>query len=1050
MPGSHPSPLALEAVLLGQASAETARHASACDACRTRLTAMEQASARFSPTPASLSARRAFTRADRRWKQHAGLASLAPLAALLALVAWSKHAPTSPVAPTVVAADLPRSMPRQGREFLEPRGGAPSPRARQLTVRGRSLDFSQGTLEGATTADGPTLPFTLVHTKVDAAVAGLVSEVTVTQTFHNPFAQPVEALYVFPLPDDAAVHELSLVAGGRVIRASVQKRAEARRQYETAKAEGRRAALLDQDRPNVFTQSVANLLPGERVEVRLSYVAPLHFDDGVFSFVFPMVVGPRFIPGVALPGESEGSGAAQDTDQVPDASRVTPPVSRSGRDVEVSLRLEAGAVIEELWSVSHRLVVDRPGAQRATLSLDVQDTVPNKDLIVRWRTASTEARAGAVAEGGAFALMLTPEPIGAHAAATPKELVFLIDTSCSMTGAPLAAAKRAMGQALRRANEGDTFLLIDFAERARAFSPAPLAATSANVGRALTYLESLPAAGGTNQLAGLRGALDRREDPERVRMVLLLTDGFIGNEDEVLATTRALRGSARVFGLGIGSSVNHFLLSRLSEEGRGFYQFVRPDEDASEAVERFVRRIARPLITDVTIDWGGLPVADVLPEAVPDLFDAQPLAVYGRYRGSAEGTVVLRGRRAGVPVRYEVPVKFPEAHLGGRALATTWARQQVERLSAQARGGETAATVSAITALGLEHHLVTKYTSLVATEERVVTGLAARTIVEPSLPVDQLEEDEPISQLQQKIAPMRGARPSGDLLGGQVGDASGYGGLGLRGVGAGGSGVGVGSLGNSGRGGGGIASGVSSGHGLAGVGGGRGVGVGTFDGSKGSGLAAKGASGVGYGLLKVVGSAGGLADLDAPTVADALQQRIGPAGGVAGVGLGTPSLEEASKQRAKGSTAELGAQLKQEPAPQEKQASLGKLSSAAVGADPAPVTTPRATVDAAPSGALVQGSLSRDVVLRVIRAHLGEVQRCYERQLLLMPGVQGVLRVAWRVRPDGTVLDVRVRSSEFEHLPLGRCVTTVVSKWRFPASAAEWSVTFPFRLGATP
>ncbi|MDP2275138.1 MAG: VIT domain-containing protein [Archangium sp.] len=784
----HPSPFALEQLLAGQASGEVTSHLLTCEACREQLSEMERTAQTFSASPRSLRAKDAAARADRRWKRRAAALTLLP-AALIALLVVSTVKPAGP--DQLATKPLKESSRlRQGRELLEPRQQPWRANLRSLPMRGHNVEFGQGSLEAALN-DGPARPFTLQHTKVDIEVTGFMQAVTVTQTFNNPFTAPVEAIYVFPLPDDSAVHDMTMTAGSRVIRANIQKRAVARQQYEQAKAQGRRAALLDQERPNIFTQSVANLLPGEQVIITLQYVAPLHYDDGIYTLNFPMVVGPRYVPGAALVGESQGSGSAKDTEAVPDASRITPPAARSGRDIEVAVRLNAGTVIEDLWSVSHRLEVDRPSSSQMSLSLNPMDTLPNKDLIVRWRVSGTLARAAVLAAGGAFALMLNPESKEMNQPPTPKEMVFVIDTSCSMNGAPLTAAKRAMRQALEQMNPDDSFMLIDFADSASSFHDAPLAATPNDVRRAIAYLNALPSGGGTNQLAGIRRALARAEDPKRLRMVLLMTDGFIGNEEEILAETRKLRGDARVFGFGIGSSVNHFLLSRLSEEGRGFYQYLRPDEDAVEAVDRFTRRVARPLITDLSIDWGGLPVLDQTPAQAPDLFDVQPLIINGRYRAAGSGTVVLRGRRAGLPVVFEVPVTLPELSTDGHALQMAWARRRIEALSAVQYNEAKPEVVEQITSLGLEFHLVTKYTSLVAVDDAQVTGLAAVTVTEPTLLPDQN------SELDGRFKSNLGSK--GLLQGVQQLDVHGFsgeiqtrgqGGLGLRGTGAGGGGLG--------------------------------------------------------------------------------------------------------------------------------------------------------------------------------------------------------------------------------------------------------------------
>ncbi|MBI5547900.1 MAG: VWA domain-containing protein, partial [Deltaproteobacteria bacterium] len=638
-----PSTLALERLLAGEGG-EIEAHVRGCTGCQARLSAMEAQGAQYRRTLHAVRARSSFARVDRRWRTRTMLAALLPVAAAAAVVAVVLPQAGSLVPEggrLATGSRLSARTPSRA-AILPPRGGAEAPvRLREISLRGTSVGFGQGTLEAASEerGDGPAGPFTLKHTDVDAQVSGFVARVQVTQEFANPFRERVEAIYVFPLPDNAAVDDLTLVVGDRVIKGLIKRREEARRDYEEAKSQGRRAALLDQERPNLFTQSVANILPGESVRVVIRYVAPLKYDDGTFEFNFPMVVGPRYVPGRGLAGQSQGTGTSPDTDRVLDGSRITPPTlpagERSGRDIAVRLRVDAGVPIEDLASVSHRLWVDRPTSRDAEIELVADDRVPNKDLIVRWRVAGRELRSALMATrgvgGGYFALMVQPEAAQVHPRVVAKEMVFVIDTSGSMGGYPLAAAKQLMRKALLSMNPDDTFMLIDFADTASSFHSTALPNTQRHVERAIAHLDALPAGGGTNQLSGIRAALDRPGDQARLRTVLFMTDGFIGNEAEILAETQRLLGGARLFSLGVGSSVNHYLLSRLADVGRGFYQYVRPDEEQSEAVERFVRRIAKPLVTDVEIDWGGLAVSEVLPRTVPDLFDHQPLIVIGKY-----------------------------------------------------------------------------------------------------------------------------------------------------------------------------------------------------------------------------------------------------------------------------------------------------------------------------------------------------------------------------------------------------------------------------------
>lgn len=1028
----HPSPFALEQLLAGQARAEVTSHLLGCGACRAQLSEMERAAKTFSSSPLSLRAKDAAKQADLRWKRKAAAFTLVPLA-LLALISVSTV--KTPVPAQFAVKPVLKEAPklRQGREVLEPRQEPWRTSLRSLPLRGHNVEFGQGSLE-ASVNDGPARPFTLQHTRVAIDVTGFMQAVTVTQTFSNPFSSPVEAVYVFPLPDDSAVHDMTLTAGNRVLRANIQKRAVARQQYEQAKAEGRRAALLDQERPNIFTQSLANLLPGETVTVTLQYVAPLRYDDGVYTLDFPMVVGPRYLPGAVLPGESQGSGARLDTDVVPDGSRITPPEARSGRDIEVAVRVNAGTVIEDLWSVSHRLEVDRPSSAQMNLSLNPMDTLPNKDLVVRWRVSGTQARAAVLAAGGAFALMLNPEAKDLNVPATPKEMVFVIDTSCSMNGTPLAAAKRAMTQALQQMNSDDTFMLIDFADTASSFHDAPLPATPDDVRRALGYLQALPSGGGTNQLAGIRRALARREDPKRLRMVLLMTDGFIGNEEEILAETRKLRGNARVFGFGIGSSVNHFLLSRLSEEGRGFYQYLRPDEDAAEAVNRFVRRVARPLITDISIDWGGLAVADTTPAQVPDLFDVQPLIINGRYRAAGSGTVVLRGNRAGFPVVFEVPVTLPELSTNGRALQMAWARRRIETLSAVQYNIAQPEVVEQITALGLEFHLVTRYTSLVAVEETPVTNVPVTTVAEPTLTADQtspasgryggasgkvgykgpapLGGDQSGANRQGLLKVLSGVNLAGtdsgkDLggvgnlaQGGGAGEAFGAGGLGLRGTGAGGGGV-------------------------AGTSGGSGVGLG-------------GLGTLGHGRV----TAGDFQD--APVLPPP---------------VATPTPEPSPDRSA---TKSLD-RAKDPPVVRDPndgddfdQAFGGEIRPpprpvAAFKVAPPPPKNPYAAgyIPPAPGAASgnVKESISTSEIMEVVLANQGALKACVERQRRSDPDISGTLVMKWIILINGKTAQVSVATKELKNTEMARCLGALIRQLQFPRHSKQGeAITFPFKF----
>jgi Ca-activated chloride channel family protein len=569
--------------------------------------------------------------------------------------------------------------------------------------------------------------FPLTKTEVKAEVSGPMISTWVTQRFENPYKERIEVVYVFPLPNRAAVDEMEMHIGTRVVRGDVRRRAEAQAAYDSAARTGRRAALLEQERPNVFTFSVANVDPGSAIEVKLHYFEMAKYDAGTYEMVFPMVVGPRYVPGTPLPGAPSGTGTKRDTDRVTDASRISPayapPGTRTGNVVGLTVHLSAGAVIETMETPAHDVDVRRSSTE-ATITLKNKAEIPNRDFILRWRMSAPEAKPALFvykdgAEGdGYVGLLLEPKHDVPTGEIVPRELFFLLDTSGSMHGAPLATVKQAIAFALDRMQPGDTFNLIDFADSASTFSPQPLAATPENVTRAKGYLQNLRASGGTNQLVGIHAALAAPGDPKRLRYVMFMTDGYIGNEHEVIALTQREIGRSRIFGFGVGSSVNRYLLDEVSHVGRGAAEYMRPHEPPEEIVDRFYRRIGKPYLTDVSIDWGGLAVDETYPRTMRDLSAFEPIVLHARYTRPGKGVVTVRGKLAGKPYEQKLDVELPAASRDNVAVGRTWAREKIAELSREGpRGADRNRNEREITRVALAHHLVSQYTSLVAIDE---------------------------------------------------------------------------------------------------------------------------------------------------------------------------------------------------------------------------------------------------------------------------------------------------------------------------------------------
>ncbi|HNH81047.1 MAG TPA: TonB family protein [Acidobacteriota bacterium] len=560
----------------------------------------------------------------------------------------------------------------------------------------------------------------LKHTAVSASLSGNIGRVTVEQTFINRRSNRLEAVYVFPLPQMAAVDRMTMKIGERVIEGEILSRAEAARLFKQARKNGETAALLDQERPNVFTQSVTNIPPGATVVISISYVETLKYEDGEYEFVFPMTVGERYISG-SSPTDSEPKGLAV---TVPDAARVTPPLSiRPGHDISLKLQIDAGVPIQSVVSPTHRVLVDQSKTMStAALHLKTEAEIPNKDFIVRYKVAGPAVSQGVLAHngplGGYFTLMVQPPSEIRETDLTPKELVFVLDTSGSMNGFPIEKAKEAMDHALKGLYPQDTFNLITFAGDTHILFQEPVPATPENLTKASTFLKSRSGGGGTEMMKAIRAALEPSDSQNHLRVVCFMTDGYVGDDLEILSEVKK-HPNARVFSFGIGSSVNRFLLEEMARLGRGEVEFVGLEDDGSAAAQRFHERVRSPLLTDISIDWNGLPVKEVYPAQIPDLFSATPVVVTGRFEHSARGEVVLRGKVAGRPVEQRIQVELPAAEPQHDELATLWARQQLRELMRENYDGFQQGTVSPelearITRLGLKYRLVTPFTSFLA------------------------------------------------------------------------------------------------------------------------------------------------------------------------------------------------------------------------------------------------------------------------------------------------------------------------------------------------
>jgi len=609
-----------------------------------------------------------------------------------------------------------------------------------------SGEVTQGSLR--ILKDDKTLELPLKHTDVDAYVTGYIARVNVTQHFTNPYKEPIEAVYVFPLPENAAVDAMTMKIGERVIKGVIKKREEAREIYEQAIKEGKTASLLEQERPNIFTQTVGNIMPGDDIYIEISYVQDLKYDHGSYEYTFPMVVGPRYIPGEQSGKKTDG-GWSEDTDRVPDASKITPPVLkpeyRSGHDISLKLTVDAGVPIRNFFCPSHDIEQQVKGESQVVVQIKKGDQIPNKDFIFRYDVAGSKPEYAllthATKEGdGYFMLMIQPKASFKIAEITPREVVFVVDRSGSMSGFPIEKVKEAMKLCVENLHPDDYFQVIAFSYSAERFAPSPVPNTPENVKKAIAYIESLDGSGGTEMLTGVNEALSVDRDParKRRRFVLFMSDGYVGNEAEIIAAIEAKLEGARVFSFGVGSSVNRYLLEGMARAGRGYATYCRQDEDPQAAVQLFYDRIAKPFLMDIEIDWGGLEVTEVFPQRIPDLFAAQPVIIHGRYTKPGQASIKIKGNVAGKPVTQEIPVTFPAVEPSHDVIPTLWARTKIERLSDESyTKGEIEDLVAEITELALKYRIMSKYTSFVAVSEEVRNVNGKLETVQVPIPIPE-------------------------------------------------------------------------------------------------------------------------------------------------------------------------------------------------------------------------------------------------------------------------------------------------------------------------
>jgi len=574
----------------------------------------------------------------------------------------------------------------------------------------------------------------LKSTRVDARIAGVIADVTVTQHYRNEGQRPIEARYVFPGSTRAAVHAMQVRLAGRVLDAKIEEKQRARIRHDAARREGKTSALLEQERPNVFQMNVANILPGDDIQVELHYTELVAPTEGRYEFVFPTVVGPRY----HRPSTAGGSSSFPATPHLKEGE-----ASPSG--FEMTVRFASPLPVGELRSPSHGIEVSAEGTPQAEVT--VNDSVRNnRDFILQYRLAGERTATGLTlfkgeaADGSGenfFLAVVEPPKAIAPAQISPREYVFVVDISGSMHGYPLDTAKVLLRNLIGHLRPTDTFNVMLFSGSSQMLNPTPVAATRANIDRAIATIDQQRGGGSTEIVPALKriAALPKAGDVSR--SVIVVTDGYVTVENEVFQLVRRNLGNSNVFAFGIGTSVNRHLIEGIARAGQGEPFIVTKPEMAAAQAERLRKMIDAPVLTQLKARFDGLEVYDVEPAALsglPDVLGGRPVLLYGKWRGQARGQLVLEGQAATGTHTDVVPVRAPDAD--AVALRHLWARSRIQQLSDQEALEGGSGQREAITALGLHYSLLTQYTSFIAIDQVVRTAEAAETVNQP-LPLPQ-------------------------------------------------------------------------------------------------------------------------------------------------------------------------------------------------------------------------------------------------------------------------------------------------------------------------
>jgi Ca-activated chloride channel family protein len=582
------------------------------------------------------------------------------------------------------------------------------------------------------------LPLKETNTVIN--ISGVIAEVTITQVYQNNGDRPINARYIFPASTRAAVHDMKMIIGDHIIRAEVMKRQAAKKKYETAKKEGKSASLLEQQRPNVFSMNVANIMPGDTINVELSYTEFLVPTEGIYEFVFPTVVGPRY--------SNQPESSASEYDQWvknPYFKEESQTGSDSGSGplkprCNITTHISTGIPLREITIQTHKTDISWKSSSEATITLNEPDEDSgNRDYILKYRLAGEEISSGLMLYEGQkenFFLLMVQPPRRVKSAHIPaREYIFLVDVSGSMHGFPIDTAKKLLRDLIGNLRPDDKFNVILFAGTASIMSPVSIPANRENIQKAIAVIDHQRGGGGTEMLRAVKQAMALPHDEACSRSIVIVTDGYVSFEKSIFHHIRSNLGNANVFAFGIGSSVNRYLIEGMAKAGYGEPFVVTNPKEAPAMAAKFRQYIQSPVLTNISVTYDDFEAFQVEPRSFPDLLADRPIVIFGKWRGTAEGTITLRGLSGNGEYTQKFPIADAQPSPTNHSIRYLWARTRIANLSDFNFNGSEEERAAEITSLGLTYNLLTKYTSFIAVHEVIRNPGGNSTDVKQPLPL---------------------------------------------------------------------------------------------------------------------------------------------------------------------------------------------------------------------------------------------------------------------------------------------------------------------------